>query len=60
MVLFIAQYLLAGLIVSFILEHVIRFTDQTLNWKERYSMVVLWPIMVAVFVIYFIKGLLED
>jgi hypothetical protein len=56
----LAQYLLAGLIISFLLEHVIRATDQDVNGKERYAMVVLWPLMIIVFIIYFIKGLFED
>ena len=59
MILFI-EYLLVGLIASFALEHLIRWTDNTVNGWERYSMIVLWPIMLIVFIIYFIKGLLED
>jgi len=56
----VAQYLLAGLCISFLLELAIRSTDQEVSFWERYSMIVLWPIMLIVFIIYFIKGLLED
>ncbi len=58
--LLIAQYLLAGVIIAFILEYIIRAMDNDVSGKERYAMIVLWPIMVIIFIYYFIKGLLED
>jgi hypothetical protein len=60
MLLLTAQYLLAGLIVSFILEIFIRQSNQTVLFWERISMIVFWPIMMAVFVWHFIKGFLGD
>jgi len=56
----IAEYLLIGLAVAFLLEHVIRWTGNDVTGGERYSMIVLWPIMTIVFIFYFIKGILED
>ena len=56
----IAQYLLAGLVTAFLIEQVIRFTDQTVNGWERYSMIVFWPLILVVFIFYFIKGLLSN
>ena len=55
----IAQYLLAGLVTAFLIEQVIRFTDQTVNGWERYFMIVFWPLILVVFIFYFIKGLLN-
>tara|TARA_B100000035_G_scaffold270259_1_gene244505 strand:+ start:1160 stop:1339 length:180 start_codon:yes stop_codon:yes gene_type:complete len=59
MILFV-KYLLVGLIISFLLEHIIRAMDNDVSGKERYAMIVLWPIMTIIFIYYFIKGLLED
>jgi len=58
--LLIAQYLLAGVIIAFIMEHLIRFTENTVNGWERYALIILWPIMVVIFIYHFIKGILED
>lgn len=55
----IAQYLLVGLVVTFMLEHLIRSTYNEVTNGERYFMVILWPIMLLAFIIYFIKGLLD-
>ena len=57
---FAAEYLLIGLVVSFLLESVIRWADQDVTNLERGMMIFAWPIMGAIFVIYFIKGLLND
>jgi len=54
----IIQYLLAGLIISFLLEHVIRGVGHNVSHGERISMIILWPIMVVVFIYNFIKGFL--
>jgi len=56
----LAQYLLAGVIIAFILEYIIRAMDNDVSGKERYALIVLWPIMTIIFIYYFIKGLLED
>ena len=58
--LLLAQYLLAGVIIAFLLEYIIRIMGNDVSGKERYSMIVLWPIMTIVFIYYFIKGILED
>jgi hypothetical protein len=60
MILLTAQYLIAGLIVSFLLEHLIRLNDMDVTFGERISMIVFWPVMVLVFVWNFIKGFLKD
>lgn len=58
--LLLAQYLLAGVIIAFVLEYIIRIMGNDVSGKERYSMIVLWPIMTIIFIYYFIKGILED
>ena len=58
MILLIAQYLLVGTIVSFLLEHTIRSAQMDVTFGERLWMITLWPVMVVVFVYNFIKGLL--
>jgi len=58
MILFIAQYLLVGIIMSFLIEHAIRWSGNDVNLGERFWMIGLWPIMIAVFLVYFIKGIL--
>ena len=57
MVLFIAQYLLAGVVASFLIELVIRKSQQRVTAGERFQMVVLWPLMVGIFLVNFFKGL---
>jgi len=55
--LLIAQYLLAGVIIAFVMELFIRWTNTEVNMWERVSMIVAWPIMIAVFVWHFLVGL---
>ena len=57
MVLFIAQYLLAGVVASFLIELAIRKSQQGVTAGERFQMVVLWPLMVGMFLVNFFKGL---
>ena len=57
MVLLVTQYLLVGLVIAFVLEHVIRWTDQDVSHIERFQMIVLWPIMTIVFIYNFLKGM---
>ncbi len=53
----LAIYLLAGTIVGFGLETIIRaFTDMEVNGWERLSLITLWPIMVIIFLYNLIKG----
>ena len=49
-------YLLAGLVVAFLLELAVRGSGESISFTERLWMIVGWPIMVLVFVIHFIKG----
>jgi hypothetical protein len=55
----ILSYLLIGVIVSFILESLIRWGGENVNGWERFSLIVAWPIMLCIFVYQFIKGLIE-
>jgi len=53
----IAIYLLAGTIVGFGLEIIVRaFTDDEVNGWERLSLITLWPLMVIVFLYNLVKG----
>jgi len=56
MVLLTTYYLIIGLIVAFILEHIIRWTGNDVTFWERIWMISLWPIMTIVFVYNFVKG----
>ena len=58
MILLIAQYLLVGTIVSFLLEHTIRSVQMDVTFGERLWMITLWPVMVVVFIYNFVKGFL--
>ena len=58
MVLLITYYLLIGLVISFGIEHVIRWTEQDVTFSERIWMITLWPFMAIVFIYNFFKGLL--
>jgi hypothetical protein len=57
MIVLVAQYLLAGVIIAFFLELIIRWTDQEVGHLERIQMIVAWPIMAIIFVYNFIKGM---
>lgn len=56
MILLIAQYLLVGTIVSFLLENTIRSAQMDVTFGERLWMITLWPVMVVVFIYNFFKG----
>ena len=60
MILLIAQYLLVGTVLGFLIEFVIRNTGYDVDGQERIWLIVLWPLMLIIFIIYFIKGLFED
>ena len=45
--------------MAFILESIIRWNGDDVGGWERFSLIVAWPIMVCIFVFYFIKGLIE-
>ncbi len=56
---YILIYLLAGTVVGFCLESIVRWTDQEVTMGERFSLIVLWPIMFITFVINFIRGFFQ-
>jgi len=60
MILLITQYLLAGTVLGFLIESVVRNTNHDVDYQERIWLIVLWPLMLIIFIIYFIKGLFED
>lgn len=49
-----------GLIISIFLEIMIVNTGNEINEKERLSMILLWPIMILIFIIYFLASIFED
>ena len=57
---YIFYYILLGLIISIFLEIMIVNTGNEINEKERLSMILLWPIMILIFIIYFLASIFED
>jgi hypothetical protein len=55
----ILKYFLAGLVMCFLLELVVRKTGDFFTKTDRFFVITLWPIAILVFVYYFIKGMLE-
>jgi hypothetical protein len=53
----VSQYLLVGVIIAFLLEIFMRWTDTEVNMWERLSMIAVWPIMIAIFMWHFLTGL---
>tara|TARA_R110000796_G_scaffold50107_2_gene118808 strand:- start:248 stop:448 length:201 start_codon:yes stop_codon:yes gene_type:complete len=53
----IASYLLIGGVFGFLLELLLRLTDQDVTPMERFVLIVGWPALAIVFIINFIKGL---
>jgi hypothetical protein len=58
MIILVAQYLLAGVVISLLIELVIRWCDQEVTHLERFQMIIGWPVMAIVFIWNFIKGYL--
>jgi len=54
----VVLYLLAGLVVAFLLEHAIRDVGENVNFSERVWLITLWPLATAIFIYHFIKGFL--
>ena len=48
-----------GVTFAALLQRSIEFTDQEVTTWEAVTMVLAWPIMVLIFVYYFIQGLLS-
>jgi len=57
MIILVAQYLLVGVVIAFILEAIIRWTDQEVTHLERLTMIAAWPLMAIIFVYNFIVGM---
>lgn len=53
----ICLYLLVGTIVGFLLERTIRWTGEEISGIERFWLITGWPLMLLVFVYYFIVGI---
>ena len=60
MVTLISQYLLIGVVIGFILELIIRWTDQEVTNLERFQMIIGWPIMAVIFVYNFLMGMFGE
>lgn len=58
-ILFLELYVLAGVIIGALLQRAIEFTDQEVTAWDATAMVFAWPIMVLIFIYYFIQGLLS-
>ena len=52
-------YLLIGTIVGLVIEYTIRWTGNEVNGIERFWLITIWPLMVLIFVFYFLKGLFD-
>jgi len=53
----ILHYLLAGTVVAFGLEVVVRAAGFEVSLGERAALITLWPLMLVIFLFNFIKGL---
>ena len=53
----ICYYLLIGTLVGLIIEYTIRWTGDDVNGYERFWLISVWPIMVLIFVYYFLRSL---
>jgi len=56
----ILSYLLLGVVVSFLLESVLRKVGEDVNMKERIALIFLWPIMLLIFVYNFLKEVFKQ
>ena len=60
MIILVAQYLLVGVIISLLIELVIRWTGQEVTHLERFQMIVGWPIMTIIFIYNFFCSCIFD
>ena len=56
MIQLVLYYLLAGTVVGFFLEKAVVSTGESLGGVERASVIILWPIMLTIFVYYFLTA----
>ena len=59
MIQLVALYLLIGTIIGFVLEALIRWTNDNVNLGERIAIITLWPLMIVVFLFNLIKGMFQ-
>ena len=59
-VMFMLQYLLVGVCISFLLEAIIRWSQQEVSNLERIQMIIGWPLMTLIFAYNFIKGFFNN
>ena len=50
-------YLLVGTVIGLILENTIRWTGEDVNGIERFWLITVWPLMVLIFIFYFLRSL---
>jgi FtsH-binding integral membrane protein len=50
-------YLFIGTIVGLIIESTIRWTGEDVNGIERFWLITVWPLMVLIFIFYFLRSL---
>lgn len=50
-------YLLIGTIIGLVIEYTIRWTGNEVNGIERFWLITIWPLMVLIFVYYFLRSL---
>lgn len=53
----ICLYLLAGTIVGFFLERMIRWVEEDVSGIERFWLITCWPLMILIFMYYFLVGI---
>ena len=49
MIVLVAQYLLVGVVISLLIELIIRWTGQEVTHLERFQMIIGWPIMLTLY-----------
>jgi uncharacterized protein YacL len=50
-------YLFIGTIVGLLLETMVRMSYNSVNMYERFWLITLWPLMLMIFMYYFLKHL---
>jgi len=56
---YILYYLLSGVFIGLWIEIMVVAIGLEVDWKERFSLITLWPVMVLIFIYYLIKELLQ-
>ena len=55
---YILYYVMAGVVLNFIYDKIVNYTDDKFrfNMRERFVVLLLWPIVVIVFIYHFINS----